>query len=333
MWSGDPHDIVNVNRDHVHDNCAFNNDALPIAGPLSEPLISSVSSQLLLPQFVSIFYDNVARSQGVGICTSCFSAGASIIQRLLYMHGIEVNGACSVTEMQYHILRHLLLDDCMRTSEANSNLPIGSCCNIACSQLCAPFASATNMSVSFIRCVVDDLSADQKLNGSRLSAIASAILNNSFLVQAFSTPSNVRRDTLCLLKHILAGETQDDSHILPSDIENMTKSELQTFAHSHAISFECKTSVANLWNLILIHILSVQCLWMVNVDNWDQSPSGCSRSMRLLLSEGCEPVSTSFIVFTLSNCAQSMSLKPLQHVLTHLGVPFNLIDSLNQLRR
>lgn len=71
---------------------------------------------------------------------------------------------------------------------------------------------------------------------------------------------------------------------------------------------------------------------MVDVNDWDRSPPGCARAMCLFLSDGVEPAATSFIVFALSRCSRDMSLKPLRHVLTHLEVPFNQSESLNQLR-
>ena len=48
---------------------------------------------------------------------------------------------------------------------------------------------------------------------------------------------------------------------------------------------------------------------------------------------GQDVESVSFIVFALSRCAKTMSLKPLRHVLAHLEVPYDSSDSLNQLHR
>ena len=249
------------------------------------------------------------------------------------MHGIHVGSDCCLAEMQFLVLRHLLIGDCVRTHNANSTLPVGARQDIVCGQLSTPFSSATDMSVSFIRRVVDDLSDHQKLNGARLSAIGSALSNTSFSTQPFSTPSNVRRDILRLLKRFLSVDTHDDLHLLPSGIEHMTKSELQSVAHNRRIHFQRNTTVSDLRDLVVGHVVSAQCFHSVDLQNWDASPSGCASSIRLLLSEGREPNSAAFIVFTLSHCARSMSLKPLRRVFRHLDIPFDSNDSLNQLRR
>ena len=137
----------------------------------------------------------------------------------------------------------------------------------------------------------------------------------------------MRRDTLRLFKRFLKGE----AIVLPSKIETMLKHELHSLALSHSVHFDRKTSVSNLRYLILDHVLTDCCLQAVNVDNWDCSPSGCAQSLKVFLSTGVKTASMSFIVFSLSQCAQSMSLKSLWHVLTHLEVPFDSSDSLNQL--
>ena len=69
------------------------------------------------------------------------------------------------------------------------------------------------------------------------------------------------------------------------------------------------------------------------MNNWDDSPTGCAQSLKVFLSSGQEVESATFIVFALSRCANSMSLKPLHQILNHLEVPFDNSESLNQLCR
>ena len=49
---------------------------------------SCTSATLLLSQSVSILYDNVVRSCGVGICSSCFSSNDQVINHMLAIHGL-----------------------------------------------------------------------------------------------------------------------------------------------------------------------------------------------------------------------------------------------------
>ena len=53
----------------------------------------------------------------------------------------------------------------------------------------------------------------------------------------------------------------------------------------------------------------------------------------MFISSGLHVECSSFIVFALSKCCTNMSLKPLHHVLSFLDIPFDVADSLNQLRR
>ena len=282
---------------------------------------------------VAVFYDNIVRSRGTGIRSSCFSSDVNVILGLGRMHGIEIPCESSLVEKQYLVLRHLLLGDCVRHFEVNSSLPRGSRRDIICGQMCQSFPSPTDMSMAFIRRIIEDLTEDQKLSTPRVAAVASAFSNSSYNSQAFSSLTHVKRDALRLFKGVVTGDTVDDSHILPARLESMTKIELQTFARSHSIQFVRAMSVSDLRELIVTHVLSSACLRMVSVDDWDRSPPGCAKSMRLFLTEGLEPDNTAFVVFALSRCTHSMSLKPLRRVLQHLEVPFDSSDSLNQLRR
>lgn len=66
--------------------------------------------------------------------------------------------------------------------------------------------------------------------------------------------SNVRRDALHAIKHIVDTNSLDVGHILPADIESMTKSELQSLATAHSVPFDCRTSVSDLRGLLLNHV-------------------------------------------------------------------------------
>ena len=202
-----------------------------------------------------------------------------------------------------------------------------------CAQLSSVFPSATDMSLAFVRRLVDDILIDQQLPIRKVAALASAFLNDSYTPEPFSTPSNVKCDAVRLFKRVLETDSVDDIHVLPSHLEKMSKSELQLCARSHTIAFERRTSVSDLRDLILHHILSADCLRCVDVNDWVSSPSGCAQSLKLFLSDGRNLETATFIVFTLAQCAKSMSLKPLRRILTYLDVPFDSQDSLNQLRR
>ena len=266
-------DIVDFNE-----TCNASTSVLPVQ---SKP---TVASAFTASQTVSILYDNVVRSCGVRIRSSCFSLDEEVVNHLLQMHGLVPCEGSSYGERQYTILWHLLMGDCFCQSEHNVSLPSRSCSNIVRVQLCMPYASAGDLSVAFICWLLDDLTDDQKPTSVRLSAIASAFLNPVYSSYCFSSPAHVRRDTLRLFKRFLKGEVIDSLHVLPSKLETMSKDELQSFTHSHSLQFDCKTSTSDLWNLILDHILTAQCLQAVNVNNWDCSPSGCAQSMKLFLS-------------------------------------------------
>ena len=117
-------------------------------GPSSLPLSASV--RLSASDVVSIFYENIARSRGVGLCCSCFSVDIDVVVALACLHGVDVEQGCSLEEARFRVLRHLLVGDCIRSSEYNSSLPAGSRHDIVCGQLSSPFPSATDMSVAFL---------------------------------------------------------------------------------------------------------------------------------------------------------------------------------------
>ena len=282
---------------------------------------------------VGIFYDNIVRSWGTSARASCFSSDPLVVRWLLTMHGVSVDDKVSLHEMQYCILRHLINGDCFRNAHTNSSLSRGSRIDIVCGHLSSPFPSATDMSLAFVRRIVDDISGDQKLTTPKISALASAFQNPSYSLDAFSSPNHIKQDALRLFKRSLSSHTSDGTQVLPSDLEKMSKSELQSFARSHLIPFQRRTSVADLRELVLHHVLSADCLQHVNTSDWDSSPLGCARAVKVYLSSGQVPDSASFIVLALSQCAQTMSLKPLRRVLNHLDVPFDSDDLLNQLHK
>ena len=321
----------------------------PVAAVESDPVARSSSSSSMLPasapptpcsvdftatHSVDIFYDNIVKSRGTGIRSSCFSLDPVVLHRLLQMHGVAYTEDACVRELQHSILRHLLTGDCVRSSELSGSLPRTSRHDVVCTQLASPFPSGTDMSVAFVRRVVDDVSTDQKLTMPKLSALASAIVNQSFSPEPFSSPNNIKRDAMRLFNRLLAIESLDDDHnLLPSRLESYSKSELQSMARSHSISFERRTSVSDLRSLIVSHVLSARCLQNIDASHWDKSPKGCASSLKTFLSSGLQVESSSFIVFALSKCCNNMSLKPLRRVLTFLDIAFDATESLNQLRR
>ena len=133
---------------------------------------------------------------------------------------------------------------------------------------------------------------------------------------------------------VLKGESSyDDQCLLPTPLEKMTKSELVVLVQDHSIVFDHRMTVDKLRTLVVSHILSATCIQSVNVNDWDECPKRCAQSVKIFWSTGQDMESVSFLVFTLSRCAKNMSIKPLQCVLTHLDVPYDNTDSLNQLRR
>ena len=148
---------------------------------------------------VCVFYNNIVKSHGVGIRSSCFSSDRSILFQLYCLHGIPVATSLSLEEIQHNILRHLLLSDCFHFAESNLSLPCGTRSDIQCAHLCQPFPSATDLSLSFVHCVLDDIKGDQKLNVHKISRLMLALTNASYTSDPFSTLTNVKWDTICLL--------------------------------------------------------------------------------------------------------------------------------------
>ena len=62
------------------------------------------ASQLSLSDAVAGFHDNIARSRGVALWSSCFSTDMAAVT-LVRMHGVEVGPSCSLEEVRYLILR------------------------------------------------------------------------------------------------------------------------------------------------------------------------------------------------------------------------------------
>lgn len=117
------------------------------------------------------------------------------------MHSWNVTAACSVSQIQYTILHHLVCGDCFCCAALNLSCPCGSRIDIVCGQLSSPFPSATDMSLALVRRVVDDILIDQQLPIWKLAALASAFVNNTYTSDPFSTPcvnrmflQNQRRD-------------------------------------------------------------------------------------------------------------------------------------------
>ena len=285
-------------------------------------------------QSVDVFYDNVVKSCRVGLCSSCFSTDCGVLIRLASYHGVSVQADLMVDQLRHMVLRHLLNGDCFRTAHRNGMLPRGCRCDAQCSQLAASFPSATDMSLAFIHRVVDDINSDQKLMIKKISTIASAFAKECYDGVSFSTPSNAKRDAMRLFTQVLRTSSLDETtNVIPSNLEKMSRFELQSFASSHSIMFDRQTSVSALRDLILQHGLSSCCLQNINTNNWDASPSGCARCISKFLSTGQSADAACFVVYELSHHSQTMSLKPLRHVLTHLAVPFAATDTVNQLRR
>ena len=160
------------------DTVDFNETCEPSTSVLPAQSMPTAASAFTASQIVSILYDNVVRSRGVGIRSLCFSLDEEVVNHLLRMHGLVPREGSSSGEKQYTILRHLLMGDCFHHSEHNVSLPSGSRSDIVCVQLCVPYASAGDLSVAFICRLVDDLTDDQKLTSVRLSAIASAFFES-----------------------------------------------------------------------------------------------------------------------------------------------------------
>ena len=150
------------------------------------------------------------------------------------------------------------------------------------------------MSIAFLCRIVDNISTDQKLTNCKLSALAAAFTRDSYSPQPFSARTNAKRDTLRLLMHILKGDSSDDDQcLLPTHLEKMTKSELVVFARDHSIPFERRTTVTELWSLVVTHVLSTACLQRVNINHWDDSPKGCAQSVKIFLLSGQQVESVS----------------------------------------
>ncbi len=140
----------------------------------SLPPVTSVCSMPL--DAVAVFYDNIVKSRGVGIRSSVFSSDSNVLVNLIKLHGIECSPDLSVDQLQYIILRHLVVGDCFRSAEHNRTVPRGSRVSIVCS----------DMSIAFLHRVIDDISNDQKLTNRKLSALAAAFSRGSYSAQPFS---------------------------------------------------------------------------------------------------------------------------------------------------
>ena len=118
-----------------------------------------------------------------------------VIVHLMKLHGIHCRPDLSVDEQQYILLRHLV-GNCFRSAEHNRSLPHGSCVDIVCGDLSSAFPSATDMSIAFLCCIIDDISTDQKLTKGKLSALATAFtVPNLFL--HVHMPNEMLSDSLC----------------------------------------------------------------------------------------------------------------------------------------
>ena len=100
---------------HTHDFSTLDRSGYPVGSNAVTPTSSEFAvpspdidslcpAALTVEQSVGIFYDNVVRSRGVGICSSCFSTDLLVLQSLLHMHSLNVAASSSVSELQYTIL-------------------------------------------------------------------------------------------------------------------------------------------------------------------------------------------------------------------------------------
>ena len=71
---------------------------------------------------------NVVKSHGVGLHLSCFSVDFDVMRRLLQTHGVPFTDDMSLIELQYHILRHLISGECVRTSGVKCVASLGFSC-------------------------------------------------------------------------------------------------------------------------------------------------------------------------------------------------------------
>ena len=83
-------------------------------------------SDFTVVQTISIFYNNVVHSRGVGIHSYCCSTDSLVLDALVHMHSLNIAAGCSVSEIQYSILHHLVCGDCFQTTALNSSRPHGS---------------------------------------------------------------------------------------------------------------------------------------------------------------------------------------------------------------
>ena len=233
---------------------------VPIARAFLDPPTCPV-----FPDPVEVFYDNVVKSRGVGIRASCFSTDPDVLVRLMVMHGLSASRDAPVDELQYMILCHLVVSDCYRSACTNRNRPSGSCRHIVCTDLSDHFPSATDMSMAFLRRILDDISSNQKLNIQKISALAAA-LTCGYSPLPFCAPAHTKCDAMRLFARILKGDSDSVKHsLLPVDSEKMSKSELVCCAHDHSIQFDSRMTVSDFRALIVNHILSVSCLESVDM--------------------------------------------------------------------
>ena len=202
---------------------------------------------------------------------------SNVLVHLIKLHGIHCCPGLSIDELQYMILRHLVVGDCFRSAEHNRSLPRGSHVDIVCGDLSSAFASATDLLIVFLHHIIDDISIDQKLMNGKLSALTAAFSRGCYSSHPFSSRTHAKRDALRLFMRVVKEESiYEDQCVLPTRLEQMSKSELVNLAQDHGIVFDCRTTVPDLQSLVVSHILSAACLQLVNVNSWDESPKGCA---------------------------------------------------------
>ena len=162
-----------------------------------------LGSTLSVEQSVAVFYDNVVRSRGVGLKALCFSGEHGVLFALACLHGVDCPSDLTLECIQHRILHHLISGECFRSAEQNASLSPGSRRDIVCAQMSHAFASSTDMSLAFVRRVVDDISFNQKLNVKKITSIALALMDDHYDVSTFSTPNNVKRDAMRLFTRFL----------------------------------------------------------------------------------------------------------------------------------
>ena len=229
---------------------------------------------------ISVLYDNIVRSQGVGACASCFSLDHASFCHLSQLHGLSVDDSVSLPEAHFKLVRHLLIGDCFRCADHNSGLPRGSRSHLVCSNLSFPFPSATNMSDAFLYRIVDDLEDDQKLSVQKISVLVSALCMDHYSPASFSIPSNVKRDASRLFKHFIIA--------CPSNFATwMSLKTLRHVLHLLQVPFDASDSLNQLCQHLTLYRARIQ-----------KAPAGSDLSWSKLFSD---------LVHTRENWLQSVS--------------------------